>query len=82
MVALVKDAGAGGEGAGHGNVGEALQLSLLEVGEERHAAQQLHRALPNLPHIAHKSIIPGIEAEHSVRLGRKVVIVETDPRNH
>ena len=44
-VALMEDAGRGREGAGDGDPGEALQLPLLEVGEERHAAQQLDRGL-------------------------------------
>ena len=39
VVALVEDPGGGGEGARHRDPREALQLVLLEVGEERHAAQ-------------------------------------------
>ena len=43
-VALVEDARPGREGSGHGDLGEALQLSLLEIREERNAPQQLDRA--------------------------------------
>src|SRR6187549_450535 len=57
-IALVEDAGGGWEGARHGDAREALQLPLLEVGEERHAPQQLDRAQALL--IAHRPIIaPG-----------------------
>ena len=44
-VALVEDPGPGGEGARHGDVREALQLGFVEIGEERHALQQLDGGL-------------------------------------
>src|SRR5262249_36196593 len=44
MGALVEDAGRGRERAGDGDQGEALELALLEIREEWHAAQQLDRA--------------------------------------
>ena len=50
VVALVEDPGPGRKGARHGDVREALQLPLLQVGEERHALQQLDRALICLRH--------------------------------
>ena len=40
----MEDARPGREGSGHGDVGEALQLSFLEIREERDAPQQLDRA--------------------------------------
>jgi hypothetical protein len=52
IVALVEDPGPGREGPRHGDVREALQLPLLQVGEERHAPQQLDRALICLRHYA------------------------------
>src|SRR4029079_13522031 len=48
--ALVENAGPGREGAGHGHVREALELALLEVGEQRHAPQQLDCALLPVRH--------------------------------
>ena len=56
VVALVEDPRRGGEGARHRDPREALELLLLEVGEERHAAQQLDRALrsPRSPAIARR----------------------------
>ena len=57
VVALVEDPGRGGKGTGDGDAREALQLALLEVGEERHAAQQLNRPLPLLT-ISHRLDYP------------------------
>ena len=51
-VPLVEDPGPGREGARHGDAREPLQLVLFEIGEERHAAQQLYRA-EDLLHVAH-----------------------------
>src|SRR5262249_21153797 len=44
MVPLVEDPGRSRERAGDRDQREALELGLLEVGEERHAAKQLDRA--------------------------------------
>ena len=43
MVALVEDPGPGREGTRDRHPRETLQLPLLEVGEERNAAQELGR---------------------------------------
>src|SRR5690242_8173635 len=57
VIALVEDAGAGREGASYRDSREALQLPFLEVGEERHAAQQRNRPQPLLT-ICHRLDYP------------------------
>ena len=64
-VALMEDARPGRERPGHGDLGEALQLALLEVREERHAPQQLDRTL--LRGLRHPCRLWQWSASHSLR---------------
>ena len=62
-----------GKDARHGDVGEALQLPLLQVGEERHALQQLDRALLRLRHcIDYGKVLAG-QAELAQRVSAEAV---------
>ncbi len=65
-ISLVEDPRPGRERARHRDPREPLQLPFLEVGEERHAAQQLNRT-PALLRGGHRLIIQAGGRDSSVR---------------